>query len=229
MPWIFMCLMAINAVYFGWKFMEVSAPQSTVKEHSLPQMGARILLLGESKLVRAAPPTPEAAPQVAEAPPAADAAVVRQCFNVGPFASEGEARSLASQMRSKRFIVRADKRKVDVKDYWVFIPAFTNRDRAEEKMRELQSKGISGFIVKEGMFVNAISLNHFSQKDLAQAYLVKMQEAGLAVESRDTTSVGIQHWVYVSPGSSKADLRKVVDDYLGSHETLKREIAACEE
>ncbi len=227
-----MCLMAINAVYFGWKFMEVSAPRSTVKEQSHPQVGARIQLLGESKLARTAP-VPVAAAELPAAPPegvaSAEAPAVRQCFNVGPFASEGEARGLASQMRGKRFIAEVDRRKVDVKDYWVFIPAFTNRERAEEKMRELRSKGISGFIVKEGMFVNAISLNHFSQKDLAQAYLAKMQEAGLVVESRDTSTVGAQHWVYVSPGASKTDLRGAVDGYLGGHEALKREIAACEE
>ena len=52
MPWIFMCLMAINAVFFGWKFMEGSAPQSQVKEKVLPQAGAQIQLLSESSLPR---------------------------------------------------------------------------------------------------------------------------------------------------------------------------------
>lgn len=224
-----MCLMAINAVYFGWKFMEVSAPQSVVRGQSVPQLGDRIQLLSEGKPGRAAAAAPEVPEPEPEGPSAVDTAVVRQCFSIGPFASESEARGLINQMQGKRFNVRVDRRKVDVRDYWVFIPAFTNRERAEAKMRELRSKGIPGFIVKEGMYVNAISLNHFSQPELAQSFLARMKESGISVESRNTTTVGLQHWVYVAPGSSRTDLRAAVDGYLASREALKREIASCEE
>lgn len=223
-----MCLMAINAVYFGWKFMEVSSPQTTVAERSLPQLGARVQLLSEAQLQRAPAPATEAPVEEAAAA-VADAPVARQCFNVGPFATEGEARGLVSQLRGKRFTVRLDKRKVDIKDYWVFVPAFTNRERADEKLRELRSRGISGFVVKEGPFINTISLNHFSQRDLAQSFLSKMQEAGVTVESREMSSQGVQVWAYASPGSSKADLRGSIDEFLESRESLKREIASCEE
>lgn len=226
-----MCLMAINAVYFGWKFMEVSSPQTTVEEKSMPQLGARVQLLSESSLKSPAAPASEslaAEPGQPEAPKA-EAPAVRQCFNVGPFTSEAEARGLVSQLRGGRFTVRVDKRKVDIKDYWVFIPAFTNRERADEKMRELRSRGISGFVVKEGPFINAISLNHFSQKDLAQAFLAKMQEGGLTVESREVTSTGTQYWTYAAPGASKADLRGTIDGFLARRDALRREITSCEE
>lgn len=226
-----MCLMAINAVFFGWKFMEGSEPQSTVKEKALPQMGARIQLLSESSLPRA--PAPEA---VAAATPGAEKpevvlpeAPVRQCFNVGPFANDAEARTFAGSLRSRHFAVRIDKRKVDVKDYWVFIPAFTNREKAEEKLRDIRSRGIQGFVVKEGMFVNAISLNHFSQKELAQAYLGKMRDSGVQVEFREMTSVGAEPWAYISPAQSRDDLRSVIDAYLTGRGGLKREITACED
>lgn len=226
-----MCLMAINAVYFGWKFMEVSSPQTGVEERSMPQVGARIQLLSESNLRRAAAVTADASGPAPEQPeaPRAEAPAARQCFNVGPFASEAEARGLVSQLRSNRFTVRIDKRKVDIKDYWVFIPAFTNRERADEKMRELRARGISGFVVKEGPFINAISLNHFSQKDLAQAFLSKMQEDGLTVESREMSSAGTQFWAYAEPGASKADLRATIDGFLEKREALRREVASCEE
>lgn len=225
-----MCLMAINAVFFGWKFMEGSAPQSAVKQASVPQVGARIQLLSEATLP-AAPAAPVAAEAASEGEAAAlvSEAPARQCFYVGPFGSDGEARSFASSMRGKRFVARIDKRKVDVKDYWVFIPAFTNRQKADEKIRELRSRGIQGFVVKDGMFVNAISLNHFSRKELAQAYLDKMREAGVQVEFREMTSVGAEPWAYVSPGQSKDDLRGTIDGFLAGHSGLKREITACED
>lgn len=226
-----MCLMAINAVYFGWKFMEVSSPQMTMEMKSSPQAGVRVQLLSESSLQLAAPAGAGAqpAPEQPEAEQPAEAAAPRQCFNIGPFSSEAAARAIVGQLRGDRFTVRVDKRKVDIKDYWVFIPAFTNRERADERMRELRARGISGFVVKDGPFINAISLNHFSQKELAQAFLAKMQEAGLTVESREMTSAGTQFWVYAAPGASRGELRGTIDAILGGRDALRREIASCEE
>lgn len=234
-----MCLMAINAVYFGWKFMEVSRPQAVVKERSLPQMGSRVELLSESRLVQAPAPTGAAEADGAAADPVAgegnaltgdvQAAVQRQCFFVGPYAREGEARAFASAMKAKRFHVRVEKRKVEVKDYWVFMPPFINRSRAEEKLRELKAQGVQGFIVKDGMFVNAVSLNHFSRPELAQEFLGKMREKGITVEYRELSTPGAEFWTYVSPGQPQAEIKVAIDDYLASRDALKREITACDD
>lgn len=224
-----MCLMAINAVFFGWKFMEVSVPQSQARELTPVQIGAKVQLLSESELPKAVVAVAAEDTPVESAAAVSEGAPVRQCFNIGPFPAESEARAFVGGMKAKRFVARSDKRRVDVKDFWVFIPAFTNRAKAEEKLRDIKSRGISGFVVKEGVFVNAISLNHFSQKELAQAFLAKMQESGVVVEYRELASVGAEHWVYVSPGQSREDLRSRVDDYLAGKEGLKREITACED
>lgn len=237
MPWIFMCLMAINAVYFGWKFMEVSRPQSTVQERSLPQVGARVELLAESQLARAAAAaattaaaTGEEPGAPAEGPAAAEpSAAQKQCFFVGPYAREGDARSFASAMKGKRFQTRIDKRKVDIKDYWVFLPPFVSRTRAEEKLRELKSQGVQGFIVKDGVFVNAISLNHFSRPELAQSFLAQMKEKGIMGEYRELVTAGAEYWVYASPGQAQAEIKVAIDDYLAGREALKREITACDD
>lgn len=223
MPWIFLCLMALNAAYFGWQFTQVSAPRTHVKEASLPQMGVRVELLSERPRQAAATPVME---QQAEAEPAP---LVQQCFNVGPFAGEGVARGFADTMRSKHFEAVINKRKAEIKDYWVFIPAFTNRERAEEKLRDLKARGVQGFVVRDGAFINAISLNHFSQKELAQAFLAKMQEQGVSVEFREMNSMGAELWAYVEPGRSKASLRAGIDAYLGSHEELRRESVPCQD
>lgn len=235
MPWIFMCLMAINAGYFGWKFMEASRPQSTVKEQSLPQVGARVELLAESQLAQppaVAAPAAEAEegePGAGTATSGVQVAPMRQCFFVGPYAKEADARSYAGAMKAKRFLVRLDKRKVDVKDYWVFLPPFVSRTKAEEKLRELRAQGVQGFIVKDGMFVNAISLNHFSRPDLAQSFLGQMKEKGIMGEYRELVSPGAEFWVYTSPGQAQADIKASIDEYIASRASLKREITACNE
>lgn len=242
MPWIFLCLMAINAVYFGWNFMEVSRPQSTVRAHSLPQLGARVELLAESRLGRApvaeplaggdgaeAPDGSETAPPAAAPAAALPAAMQKQCFFVGPYDREGEARSFAGTLKAKRFVARTDKRKVEVKDYWVFLPPFVSRTKAEERLRELRAQGVQGFIVKEGVFVNAISLNHFSRPELAQSFLTQMKEKGIMGEYRELVSAGTEYWVYASPGQSQAEIKPALDEYIASRDSLKREITACDD
>lgn len=234
MPWIFLCLMLANAVYFGWKFMEGGQPQPRPALMEQAQQGERVLLLSERPVsVAESPAEPEADEAEKDKEEAVAIPVVaagtKQCFNIGPFVSEAVLQKWLEQARAQKFTIRVDKRKVDVKDYWVFVPAFTNRERAEERLRDLKSRGIEGFIVKEGVFINAISLNHFSRRDLAQSFLQKMQEAGVAVEFREISQSGTERWAYVMPGRSKADLRGAVDAFLSRQPDLKRENAACEE
>lgn len=230
MPWIFLCLILTNAVYFGWKFMEGTQPQARPLAAQSAQLGARLFLLSERPdLVPAMEPAKASEPseQVPVLIPASGS--VMQCFNVGPFSVAGTWKQFAEPMRDKHFSMRVDERKVNGKDYWVFVPAFTNRERASERLRDIKARGIDGFVVKQGPFVNAISLNHFSRKDLAEAYLVKMQAAGVAVEYREITQVGSEQWLYLSPGQSKLNLRSAIDAQIEKSEGLKRENASCEE
>lgn len=227
MPWIFVCLMIANAAYFGWKFMEGTQLQARPVAADTLVAGSNIQLLSERPEL-AKPSTEEAAPEgeVAASPLPVS---VPQCFNVGPFVADAGLQKMVSSMQAKGFSARIDKRKVDGKDYWVFVPAFTNRDRAEEKLRDLKTRGIDGFVVKEGVFVNAISLNHFSRKELAQAFLQKMQAAGVSVEFREVSQSGVERWIYLSQGRSKEGLRGAVDAQIDKQEGLKRENAPCEE
>lgn len=230
MPWIFLCLMLTNAAYFGWKFMEGAQPQARPLAMEAVQAGERLQLLSERPELMPVPAPSVAAP--AEGEQSAAASVVTataQCFNVGPFSSDTSLQRFVGQMRGKRLSVRVDRRKVTEKDYWVFVPAFTNRERAEERLRDLKGRGIDGFVVKEGVFVNAISLNHFSRKELAQAYLEKIKVAGVAVEYREIAQNGSEQWVYLSPAQSRADIRSLIDEQLAKSEGLKRENASCEE
>ena len=228
MPWIFVCLMIANAAYFGWKFMEGTQPQARSVGAETVVVGANIQLLSERPELERKPEA-EALPDEEAQAAAPVLGVGAQCFNVGPFTADSGLQKLVSVMQAKGYSARIDKRKVDGKDYWVFVPAFTNRDRAEEKLRDLKGRGIDGFVVKEGVFVNAISLNHFSRKELAQAFLQKMQAAGVSVEFREISQSSVERWVYLAQGRSKEPLRAAVDSQIGKQEGLKRENAPCEE
>ena len=230
MPWIFLCLMLTNAAYFGWKFMEGAQPQARPLAKESVQIGERLQLLSERPELMPVPAPSVVAPAGEEQGVAASVVTTAaQCFSVGPFSSDSSLQRFVGQMRGQRLFVRIDRRRVTGKDYWVFVPAFTNRERAEERLRDLKGRGIDGFVVKEGVFVNAISLNHFSRKELAQAYLEKIKTAGVAVEYREIAQNSSEQWVYLSPAQSRADVRGLIDAELAKSESLKRENASCEE
>lgn len=228
MPWIFLCLMLANAVYFGWKFMEGPRPRVDVAQMQAAQPGKTIVLLSERAVPKKPAQVAESAPDPAPLPAVA-AAPGPACFHVGPFATEAASQSFVAAVRSATTSVRLDKRKVDGMDYWVFVPSFTNRERAEERLRELKVRGIEGFVVREGRFINAISLNHFSRSDLADAYLQKMKAAGVVVESRATPQPRTELWLYLTSAPNKPELRQRIDARLADHDELRRENAACED
>lgn len=227
MPWIFLTLMLANIVYFGWKFMEGNQPQARPAEQVVVLEGERIQLLSERKEPVVAMPAEEEVVADVESAPVIVAAAP-QCFFVGPL-GEQQVEPLATRMRGKGFAVRVDQRKAKVKDYWVFLPAFTSRAKAEERLRELRDRGVESFIVTEGRFINAISLGHFSKRELAESFRDKMQAAGVMVEFRELDQDAVERWLYLAPSLAKADLRAAVDQELARNRELRRENAACEE
>lgn len=236
MPWIFLTLMLANVVYFGWNFMQVGQAPSRPAMSMMPQEGARVLLLSERPASPVANVTNEAtavtgAVQESLTPVSESVAITGapQCYTVGPFTSSSVLMRFTERMKERRFSIRVDERKVAARDYWVYMPAFTTRSRADEKLAELRSKGIESFVVSDGPYTNAISLGHFSRKELAQSFRDKMAAAGLSVEYREVVESQASKWVYLSPARSKASLRAIIDEELLRDKALRREAAACEE
>lgn len=235
MPWIFLTLMLANVVYFGWGFVQAGQAPARPVATKVPQEGARILLLSERKTAPAvaaagaAELEVEAVASKGAMTPVPVVLGAPQCYFVGPFATSMGLMQFAERMKEGHFSIRVDARKAAARDYWVYIPAFTNRAKAEERLQELRSKGIESFIVSDGRYVNAISLGHFSRKELAQSFRDKMAAAGLVVEHREVVEERESKWVFLSPARAKTSLRKAIDDELLRDSTLRREAAACEE
>lgn len=237
MPWIFLTLMLANVVYFGWNFMQAGQTESRPAAAMMAQEGARVLLLSERPAPLVAAVAGGDGVVVAETTeveptPVPEVIGVKgapQCYTVGPFTSSSMLMRFTERMKEKRFSLRVDERKVAAKDYWVYMPAFTNRVKADEKLRELRSMGVESFVVTEGSYINAISLGHFSRKELAQSFRDKMAASGLVVEYREVVESQVSKWVFLSPSRSKSNLRAVIDEELQRDKGLRREAAACEE
>lgn len=230
MPWIFLCLMMINAVYFGWKFLEGQPSQAMQQVGGVSAQidGAQVALLSERpSLVRQEKTEGDSSAEVV-APPSVAAASLPSCFYVGPFGSDSAVKELGSLMESKGFEVRMESRKVEEKDFWVFIPPFTSREKAEERLRELRARGVEGFVVRSGVFINSISLNHFSKKELAMSFRQQMSSLGISVEYREIKRPGMEFWLYLASRQGAGGLRATIDESLRKNGELRREVAACE-
>lgn len=233
MPWIFLFLMIVNAIYFGWSFMQGGQPQARPLFTEVVQQGAPIQLLAERPkqvVIETQEEKAETKEDDSAAPRSSPVISIKQCYSVGPFGSEPASSSWAGQMQGKGYVAKIDKRKVDIKEYKVFVPAFTNRAKAEERLLELRGAGENGaFIIKEGSYINAIALNSFKNKELALAYLQKIQQKGFAAELREEPKNTVEYWVFVMPGGAKTELRSVIDAFLVKQSDFRRENSPCNE
>jgi hypothetical protein len=64
--------------------------------------------------------------------------------------------------------------------YWVYIPPLGSKKDAEKKISELKASGVTDyFLVQDGQWKNAISLNLFKNEELARKYLAELQTKGV--------------------------------------------------
>jgi hypothetical protein len=228
MPWIFQTLLLANVAYFVWGiFQDTSIPHVRVAPSQVIPADKRLALLSErpdllAQAVANPPVSSDAGPAVVPSGPA--------CYSVGPFANDGSPNRFALKMQARHFTTRIDVLEKDSMDYWVFVPALVNRDQAEEKLRDLKRNGVAdAFIVDQNPFTNAISLGHFSQSDLAQAYKDKMVAQNVPAEMRELPRTGQERWVYVAPGVSKIDVKDAIDAALsGGNTSANRQPTPCE-
>jgi hypothetical protein len=222
--------MLANAVYFGWKFLDGQSSRAIqqIVGEPISVEGGQIVMLSE----RPAPGQsnkaivePEDGANVA---PTVALRATPHCYLIGPFFADAAMSDFGARMKSRGAMVRTESRKVEEEDFWVFIPPFTSREKAEERLRELQSRGVEGFVVKNGVFANSISLNHFSKKELAMSFRQKMKLAGISVEYREIKRPGVQYWLYLALPEINGPLQADMDKYLENNDGLRREIAACE-
>lgn len=227
MPWIFLCLILLNGAYFAWQLTKASEPRQPVAVAAVEAGGARLALLSErSDLLAAAQTQPVVEDEQAEEP--LPTPTGPHCFSIGPFTSAGSAGQFAGRMQGQQLQARVDVLKADKVDYWVFLPAFNSREKAEARLRELKQKGVDSFIVNEAPYANAISLGHFSRRESADELRGRLQVAGISAEYRELTKPGEERWVYVAPGSGAAEVKTVVDASLGKFEGVRRQPAPCE-
>jgi len=228
MPWIFLTLLLANLAYFGWGMMQgSSAPRVSVAVSEDLPADKRLILLSERADLGGRPVEP-ADTSSPDAGATQASAAGPLCFTVGPFADNNPPGRFVDRMTARHLITRVDEEQDNSFDYWVFIAPQVDRAHADERQQELRRQGIEATIVDEDPFSNAISLGHFPHEDAADSFRNKMLAANVQAELRKIPQPGVEHWVFVTSGSTKADVSRIIDAAIVGIPAVSKQPASCE-
>ncbi|PNE01098.1 hypothetical protein A15D_03327 [Alcanivorax sp. MD8A] len=208
-------MFVVNLVYLGLQLTKSVARQPQVSLRAPASMAFEdaLVLLSES---------PQSRRDAART-----AARGTLCPVVGPWESRDAAQAGAVQLRASG--VSGDVRSLTVQQdrlSWVYLPPYTDRERALAVLHELQDRGVDSFIVKEGEDANAISLGYFSSEESAEGLRVKMRNAGYPAFVRETSRPVTEYWVYLTDPEPEG--KEGVTVFLEANQSLKLDRVACQ-
>lgn len=203
MRWVFVGIVVLNVLYFGWKFTadQMKPAREVAVEAEPVAWPAGLQLVGEA--------SPSALAPAQAAVPSLPAG----CPAVGPFSDEEDAGRTVDALDGAGLAATA--RALQLKDapvFWVYLPPFATRQAAMQRLRELHAKGIDSFVVGEGADANAISLGTFTSRDSALGVQSRMRTAGYGVEIREQVKDVRQLWVVLDDPAATGFLEFVPAD-----------------
>lgn len=114
------------------------------------------------------------------------------CWLYGPFSGLAEAKKI--KPAGSLLSIREEESEVSA-DYWVHLGPFASFELADARFRELRSKRVDSFVVRNGELKNAVSLGVFKQRDRAELQVVRLRKAGYPVEVRRVAKAAQRYWL----------------------------------
>lgn len=240
MRWIFVTLILLNLLYFGWGYWSQSenkdAPDSgVVAESPGVESGQELVLLTERLPAPASPaPPPSISPERSKVEPPKMPVMIKEpdrrvCARLGPYPDEKggllAVRTLAGAGLQAAMAEVQEQKSVQ---YWVILPATESRRRALQTLRELQARKIDSYLITSGDMSNAISLGLFSREELARGVQQKIREAGYPAEIRLKERFEKAFWVQMTADQAFENARKVVDTLVSEEDGIKISTTPCE-
>lgn len=239
MKWVIVCLVLMNAAFFGWQLSRdreaaiVDQPEAPVTASAMVN---RLLLVSELErgVLRqrlAAPsrqsgPTPQ--PQAAqglrmlerptsstslEPAQAGPEASGIECYTLGPLQNEDDISALSAWFAAQgsRAKLRTDERR-EVVSTWVFLPPLETRDAADARVREMQAANIDDiFVIPRGDMANAISLGLYSQEESLQRRVAQLEARGFAPSVLPRYRTVVASWFDVTTSAAQPMTVGVLD------------------
>ncbi len=237
MKWIILCLVLINATFFGWQLsrdQEVLTGNVAQPATTHTAMVNRLLLVSEieSGVLRqrrdllspqsvAAPRTPARTPdsdndaasvsldEVLAMPPESD----RECYTVGPLENEDDISALSAWFNAQgsQATLRDDERRETVST-WVFMGPMESREAADERVREMQAANIDDiYVIPRGDMANAISLGLYSQDETLKRRVSQLEERGFTASVLPRYRTVTASWFDVTASAARPMTVAVLD------------------
>lgn len=123
--------------------------------------------------------------QVAEAEPAAVAAIPPFCLRIGPFYDEALAESTSERLKSMALAVSTRTVQArEIRAYRVYIGPFDTRDEVSAQSAELRDKGVrEHYIKRDPGKKDVISLGLFTQKTGAASLVEQLESKGVTAKT----------------------------------------------
>lgn len=203
MRWVFITLLVLNVVYFGWELDRETAirHKQTGSVLPVPASAQRLQLIRElpgppaPRTIDSGADTVVATPVVTELP--TDAELVTElpeiqldeastiiatytCFRFGPVLDEGPIKALQDWFAARNIPAQTHYIEEQGKQlFWIYLAPQPSRENAMAVLEEMQSKGIGDFrLINRGDLQNAISLGLFSSRDAVNTRLEELKEKG---------------------------------------------------
>jgi len=235
--WIILCLVLINATFFGWQLsrdQEVLTGNVAQPATTHTAMVNRLLLVSEveSGVLRqrrdllspqpvAAPQTPVRIPdsdndaasvsldEVLAMPPESD----RECYTIGPLENEDDISALSAWFNAQgsQATLRDDERRETVST-WVFMGPMESREAADERVREMQAANIDDiYVIPRGDMANAISLGLYSQDETLKRRVSQLEERGFTASVLPRYRTVTASWFDVTASAARPMTVAVLD------------------
>ncbi len=194
LKWLFAALVLANLGLWMWAswYRETPAPENRAARPPIAPEKMRLLSEPGVKLI------PRKAPPPANAELAAAAAQV--CFHIGPFADADAAVAGESKLSEWHLAIvrRAEELKVVI-GYRVYLPAFTSKEAAERKRKQLTRLGFKDHALsQDGPSQYSISLGLFAVEANAQGRVRELAAKGVTAEMQAVTQTRTHYWLDIN-------------------------------
>lgn len=215
MRWVFLLLLLLNSLYYGWSYLNASARAGNVlvlERH--PETHESIRLVGDRSAYKENDPV---------ALPAGDV-----CMYVGGMAREEAVKQLEQRLLS--LDIQADIEEVDstvATDYWLYLPPLASRQASLRLLKELQARKIDSYIITQGDLINGVSLGIFPNSDSAVSVMQRLHDAGYQPAMRELPRAHREYWVRTAPESNRLIDGELLKRLALSFPELRHEQKAC--
>ena len=174
MKWIFYLLLLANVVFFAYTQLDAGNGNAQYA-HQLNVDKIKLLKPGEMPAAPAMKPVAKLETKITTT-----VAKPVVCLEWGSFAGEEQARAQQTLDKLQLGAKLGSRAVEEGTTYWVYIPPLGSKKDAEKKISEIKASGVTEyFLVQDGQWKNAISLNLFKNEDLARKYLAELQTKGV--------------------------------------------------